>query len=156
MQSVEILIIILVSEKPQERNARNEFKYPLNCQNKDCTYEVKWTKIDNEIEVTVSAMAMDESDWIGVGFSKNNVMPETDIVVGFFDENGNAIVKDYYSFFYSPPTEDKSQDIKDTSLSRKDGLTTMKFKRSINSSDEVHFQMKRILGTVLYLQYWPN
>ena len=83
---------------------------------------------------------MDESDWIGVGFSKNNVMPETDIIVGFFDDNGNAIVKDYFAVGYSPPQEDESQDIKDTSLSRKDGLTTLKFKRSIASTDKVYFK----------------
>ena len=113
----------------------NGFQYPLNCQD-DCIYKVTWTQIGNEIEVTVTGKVKDESDWIGVGFSENNVMPQTDIIVGYFTD-GNAVVKDYYSVGYSPPQEDESQDIRETSLARKDGFTIMKFKRSISTTDKV-------------------
>ena len=33
-----------------------------------------WSKMGNEIEFIVSGKSEQESDWIGVGFSKNNVM----------------------------------------------------------------------------------
>ena len=82
-------------------------------------------------------MVQDESDWIGVGFSENNVMPQTDIIVGFFDSEGKAVIKDYFAVGYSPPKEDESQDIKESTLARKDGLTTMTFKRSISTTDKV-------------------
>ena len=88
----------------------------------------------NELEIIVSGK-VDDDEWIGIGFSDNPVMPETDIVLGFFDQNGNGVVKDYYTDNYIPPKEDDSQDIKETSLERKDGITTMRFKRSLKSSD---------------------
>lgn len=66
-------------------------------------------------------------------------MPETDIVLGYFDQQGNGVVKDLYADNYIPPKEDESQDIFDTSIERLDGVTTLKFKRSISSSDEVRF-----------------
>ena len=66
-------------------------------------------------------------------------MPETDIILGFFDQDGNGVVKDYYTDNYIPPREDESQDISKTSLERKDGVTTMRFRRAIASSgDEVY------------------
>ena len=80
-----------------------------------------------------------EDEWIGIGFSTNQVMPETDIILGYFDQQGKGVVKDFYADNYIPPKEDESQDIFDTSVERLDGVTTLKFKRSISSSDEVRF-----------------
>ena len=130
--------MINLMTKPMMRTAKS-FQYPLGCLEDECTYKVTWTQIDNDIEVTVSGIVQDESDWIGVGFSENNVMPQTDIIVGFFDSEGKAVIKDYYAVGYSPPQEDESQDIKESTLARKDGLTTMTFKRSISTTDEVMF-----------------
>ena len=67
-------------------------------------------------------------------------MPETDIILGYFDLEGNGIIKDFYADNYIPPKEDESQNIFDASIERLDGVTTLKIKRSISSSDEVRFQ----------------
>ena len=61
--------------------------------------------------------------------------PETDVVLGFFDEDGNGIIKDYYASNYIPPKEDESQDLLDTEIKRLDGVTTIKFKRKFDTSD---------------------
>jgi hypothetical protein len=107
------------------------------------------------LEVSVQGK-VDDTDWVGIGFSLDNAMvkiysyivkknptlqdififqPETDIVVGFFDKDGNGIVQDYYTTGYSPPELDDSQDISETSIERKDGVTTIRFKRSLETSD---------------------
>ena len=86
---------------------------------------------------TVTGKTVEES-WIGIGFSSNQKMPDSDIILGYFDQEGNGVVKDFYTDNYVPPSEDESQDIFDISIESKDGMTTLKFKRSITASDEVH------------------
>ena len=68
--------MINLMTKPMMRTAKS-FQYPLGCLEDDCTYKVTWTQIDNDIEVTVSGIVQDESDWIGVGFLRS-----------FLDERG--------------------------------------------------------------------
>ena len=119
--------------------SKNEFKYPAGCKEDGCQYKATWETNDNdEIAFTVIGQT-GEDEWIGIGFSTNQVMPETDIVLGYFDLEGNGVVKDFFADNYIPPKEDESQDIFDTSIERLDGITTLKFKRSISSSDEVRF-----------------
>lgn len=65
-------------------------------------------------------------------------MNGTDIILGYFDKNNNGVVKDYYSEGQKVK-EDKSQDIFDTGIARKDGSTILKFKRKIVTSDKVIF-----------------
>ena len=120
--------------------SKNEFKYPGGCKKDLCQYKATWETNDNdEIAFTVIGQT-GEDEWIGIGFSTNQVMPETDIVLGYFDQQGNGVVKDFFADNYIPPKEDKSQDIFDASIERLDGIATLKFKRSISSSDEVRFQ----------------
>ena len=119
--------------------SKNEFKYPGGCKKDLCQYKATWETNDNdEIAFTVIGQT-GEDEWIGIGFSTNQVMPETDIVLGYFDLEGNGVVKDFFADDYIPPKEDESQDIFDTSIERLDGITTLKFKRSISSLDEVRF-----------------
>ena len=62
--------------------------------------------------------------------------PQTDIVLGFFDEDGNGVVRDYFANGYSSPVEDEMQDIIDPTIERKNGITTFKFKRNLTSVDK--------------------
>ena len=63
-------------------------------------------------------------------------MNGTDIVLGYFDKNSNGVIKDYYAEGRKIK-EDKSQDIFDTGIVRKDGIKILKFKRKIVTSDTV-------------------
>ena len=135
------LVNHLFLDKPEKEEiiTKNEFKYPAGCKKDECQYKATWETNDNdEIAFTVIGQT-GEDQWIGIGFSTNQVMPETDIVLGYFDLEGNGVVKDFFANNYIPPKEDESQDIFDTSIERLDGITTLKFKRSISSSDEVRF-----------------
>ena len=60
-------------DKPVESSERSsEFKIPNNCVD-DCDYVVKWSVLDDILEVIVSSKA-EADEWIGVGFSYNSIM----------------------------------------------------------------------------------
>ena len=65
------------------------------------------------------------------------LQPDSDVVIGYFDEDGNGIVQDYYLSGYNSPTLDKVQDLKDAEIQRVDGINTLKFKRSLDTSDSI-------------------
>ena len=56
--------------------------------------------------------------------------------MGYFDEEGNGVVKDHYTSNYIPPSADSSQDLLETEIKRVNGITTMKFKRLLDTSDK--------------------
>ena len=74
-----------------------------------------------------------ESHWASL---QNNFQPNSDIVLGYFDSDGNPIVKDMFTSNYIPPTPDASQDISAVSLKRENGVNVLRFKRKINSGDD--------------------
>ena len=56
--------------------------------------------------------------------------------MGYFDEEGNGVVKDHYTANYIPPSADSNQDLTETEIKRVNGITTMKFKRLLDTSDK--------------------
>ena len=113
-----------------------------------CEYTVKWNKprskrlIDgSSIQFLVIGTKNYENDWIGIGFNRrNNGMKGTDIILGYFDNAGTGVIKDFYAERnYGLDEEDEIQDIFDTRIERKDGITMLEFKRKIALSNEVSF-----------------
>ena len=112
-----------------------------------CEYTVKWNKprtrglIDgSSIQFLVIGTKNIENDWIGIGFNRRNKeMKGTDIILGYFDNAGTGVIKDFYAKRYGSVEEDEIQDIFDTRIERKDGITMLEFKRKIVSSNEVSF-----------------
>ena len=45
-------------------------------------------------------------------------------------------MKDHYTSNYIPPSVDSSQDLTETEIKRVNGITTMKFKRLLDTSDK--------------------
>ena len=102
-----------------------------------CHYIATWKSIGLNVQFSIYGTKNGENDWIGIGFSKENKeMNGTDIILGYFDKNSNGVIKDYYAVGRKIK-EDKSQDIFDTGIMRKDGITILKFKRKIITSDMV-------------------
>ena len=64
-----------------------------------------------------------------------NFQPNSDIVLGYWDPDGNPVVKDMFATGYLPPDADASQDISSTSLKRENGINTLKFTKKITSGD---------------------
>ena len=114
-----------------------EYFSPLPFRTCTCQYIVTWDIIGSNIQFSIYGTKSGENDWIGIGFNKENKeMNGTDIILGYFDKNSNGVIKDYYAEGRKIK-EDKSQDIFDTGIVRKDGITILKFKRKIVTSDMV-------------------
>ena len=86
-----------------------------------------------DVEVTNK---VGENMWTAVGFSNDQSMPNSDIVLGYFDGEGSPVVKDMFTPGYAPPSPDDSQDISAASLKRENGVNVLKFKKKINSGDD--------------------
>lgn len=128
-----------MSKVPWQQQQKNEHFSPLPFSICTCQYIVIWKTIGPNIQFSIYGTKNGEDDWIGIGFNKENKkMNGTDIILGYFDKNNNGVVKDYYSEGQKVK-EDKSQDIFDTGIARKDGSTILKFKRKIVTSDKVIF-----------------
>ena len=67
----------------------------------------------------------------------------TDIILGYFDKNigFDGVIKEFYAIGELRPKEDKSQEIFDTGISKKDGRIILEFKRKFKLSSEVSFSM---------------
>ena len=65
----------------------NEVKHPIGCKNDECQYKANWELLGKDLSFTITGKTV-EGDWLGFGFSSNQVMPDTDIILGYFDEKG--------------------------------------------------------------------
>ena len=81
---------------------------------------------------------MDHPVWGLLVMSKEIVMfqPNSDIVLGYFDGEGKAVIRDMFTPGYIPPTPDASQDISEASLKRENGVNVLKFRKKISSGDD--------------------
>ena len=57
-------------------------------------------------------------------------------MLGYFDADGKAVIKDMFTPGYIPPTPDASQDIEEASLKRENGVNVLKFRKKISSGDD--------------------
>jgi len=88
-----------------------------------------------DVDFTVSARTSDSStQWVGLGFSDDRMMPNSDAVVGAADSNG-FFVTDRYIFARAQPPIDASQDITNAVARHENGVTTMTFTRPLSSND---------------------
>ena len=134
-------------DKPIDLQNTNDFSLFILSSSIACEYTVKWNKprtrrsIDGvSIQFLVIGTKNGEDDWIGIGFNRRNKeMKGTDIILGYFDDAGNGVIKDFFAERYGLDEEDEFQDIFDTRIERKDGITKLEFKRKIVSSNEVSF-----------------
>ena len=69
----------------------------------------------------------------------------TDIILGYFDKS-IGVVKEFYAIGELRPKEDKSQEIYDTGITKKDGRIILEFKRKLKLSSEVSFSMPTYLN----------
>ena len=79
--SIQYYFCLILSNN---NNWENEFEYHIYL-NEHKTYQLFWTHIDNEtIEIGISVQT---NGWIGMGLSQNGQMVNSDIIVGWVDDN---------------------------------------------------------------------
>ena len=74
-----------------------EWKYPRQCAagTAECEYFASWRYDENTdmVDFVVQSTAAQTERWTGIGFSDNNRMVESDVVVGYVESNGRVYLK---------------------------------------------------------------
>ena len=84
-----LCLAILICHINSEQNTHHAFQ-----SDKDLMV-FKWEVIGDEISMTLETKA---TGWIAVGLSKQGFMRNSDIYLGYEDENAEMKVKDMYAF----------------------------------------------------------
>lgn len=115
-----------------------EYRYPKDCKSRKCDYIFTWKYNEDfdGIDFGVSAKRIDK--WTGIGFSKNKLMPNTDVVIAWVEPGGRYLMMDAWIDGYSQPKPDTRQSIFNISALNENGLITFKFSRKINTLDTRH------------------
>lgn len=95
-------------------------------------YALTFKICDNSLFGTVTARA---SGWVAVGFSSDQYMPATDIVMAGVLPDGTAYHQDAFAQRRTPPNRDASQDVQLLSASELGGVTSYSFSRLLNTGD---------------------
>lgn len=99
-------------------------------------YTVSWNKdLDEDWVRFIVSVNTPSNTWVAVGFSENQIMINSDIVIGSYNENGKSFVEDRWAFARQRPSYDIEQNIRNTSINFTDGEMTMIFIRDIISAD---------------------
>ncbi|MDD2759222.1 MAG: DOMON domain-containing protein [Methylomonas sp.] len=90
---------------------------------------------DNSVlNMTVTAKT---TGWLGIGFSADPLMANTDMITGGINADQTTYLTDRFSTGYSAPSADAQQNVTLTSASESDGWTSLSFSRSLNTGDSV-------------------
>ncbi|GFS19097.1 cell surface glycoprotein 1, partial [Elysia marginata] len=103
-----------------------------------CPFKLSWTYNASDDSVTFDIEAdVQPNTWVAIGFSKDNFMPETDVVAAYIVPGGagTMTVSDRYADGRTPPTVDSVQNAIMVSGSRDGGLNRVVFKRPARTSD---------------------
>ena len=61
------------------------------------------------VDFVVQSTNAQNERWTGIGFSENNRMVESDVVVGYVESNSRVYLKDMWTTSYLHPVIDSSQ-----------------------------------------------
>ncbi|KAF6023516.1 hypothetical protein EB796_018164 [Bugula neritina] len=100
-------------------------------------FNVSWffgeTTPNSEIVFTISART---EGWVGLGFSPNGAMTGADLIVAWIDSESTSHIVDMHATGNQLPLVDSSQDVSLVSASEVNGVTSVTFKRKINTCDD--------------------
>lgn len=107
-------------------------RWSTACSNNVCVNNLNWTIYnDGTVHFTMSAKT---DKWIALGISNNTKMAATDAIIGWVGSS-LPVITDRYIVSYSPPQVDAISNVKLLEGSKTNGVTTLKFYRSINTND---------------------
>lgn len=105
-------------------------------------YRIFWKILDDNETIQFEVHCRVRG-WVGLGISPNGDMRNSDIAIGWVDDNGKAYLVDTYAVSKSSPIVDPIQDWELISGSETDDYTILKFKRKLITCDENDFQIKK-------------
>jgi hypothetical protein len=125
---------------------------PASCAGswKTAGYTAEWTVRGDMISFEVTAVT---TGWVGIGFSLDRKMPNSDVVVGASDGSGNSFIVDGFAFLRALPEKDNSSDLMDQSVMRNGGNVTLQFTRQRVTADDRDLSLDRC---VYFLYAWDG
>ncbi|XP_012938304.1 uncharacterized protein LOC106011832 [Aplysia californica] len=102
-----------------------------------CPYSLNWTysATDQSVTFEMSGTVAD-NEWMAIGFSDTNDMPNTDVIMAWFGQDGKGVVSDRYATGRSVPVADTQQNVEVISSVRLNGVSTFVFKRLVSTGDD--------------------
>jgi hypothetical protein len=105
-----------------------------SCRSPDnCVYRAEWFAFGGNLRVRVVAK-VDTNRWAAIGFSRDTLMPASDIVLGAADEM-RSFIHDRFATARAQPPIDRTQNLVNASASRVDGFTVLDFTRPLDTGD---------------------
>jgi hypothetical protein len=99
-------------------------------------------------------LSAETTGWVGIGFSEDRSMPQSDIVTGAAASDGSfSYVQDRFATGRFEPAIDAQQDIEVLSATHVDGVTSIEFLRPLTSTDTVS-DFDLALGPYYLLYAW--
>jgi len=104
-----------------------EFTYSAYL-DEDESFRLYWTNLDGEGLIEFG-MEVEATGWISIGISPRGQMPNSDIAIGWVDDDGEAYVQDRYTTSRTAPLYDAHQNVTLISGEESDGWTRIRFTR---------------------------
>jgi DOMON domain len=105
---------------------------------------VQWLVNDTWLEVYVEA---ETTGWVGIGFSGDDRMPGSDMVVGFVNST-TALLTDRHTLTQRvQPFLDSTQDVQLLAGSEEGGYTRLRFRRPLAASDAAEIEDRAVAST---------
>ncbi|XP_014676180.1 PREDICTED: uncharacterized protein LOC106816139 [Priapulus caudatus] len=109
----------------------------------ECRYRAMWAYNAQNDSIRFGVQAKNYGlDWTGIGFSRDRLMPDSDVVYGWVSpETGNVTLIDGHLDGYGPPRPDVRRDVTRVSGSLVNGITSLQFwrPRATGDRDDVQF-----------------
>ena len=91
MQALVVLTCVLsFAASARDLSDIYPFKSTLNTEAEGGLYELYWT-FDNDAETISFAVRVQTTGWVGFGISPNGQMPDSDVIVGWVTDDGQAM-----------------------------------------------------------------
>ncbi|KAI8499609.1 hypothetical protein Bbelb_226600, partial [Branchiostoma belcheri] len=120
-----------------EGDCRGRWSTPEGCRGDDCDHSVSWTYNSDTDEIFFEMSARQTSDkWIGIGFSNDQLMANSDVIVAAVSPEGSVSITDRWASRRSMPTQDGSDDVENPQGSYNNGVINVNFTRQRNTGDD--------------------
>ncbi|XP_050401897.1 uncharacterized protein LOC130010296 [Patella vulgata] len=122
--------------EPEPENTPCSASWSEGCIAGGCAYKSSWVydPTSDKITFTLEATLNGQAKWIGIGFSDDKFMANSDAIIGWF-ENGVPTVKDVWLSGRVTPSNDVTQNIEAVSGSLVNGVTKIEFTRPRDTGD---------------------
>ncbi|XP_065840799.1 DBH-like monooxygenase protein 1 [Oscarella lobularis] len=111
----------------------NKYTFHLSLDDNE-NYWLFWSIDDGAGDISFAVQA-NTAGWVGFGLSPNGRMPNSDIVTGWVNDNGDAFLQDRFSTGKFLPSDAESQDVELVAASETNQVTTLEFKRKVKACD---------------------